>query len=280
MRMWGMASGIIALVFAFSACSDVASSASRWVPTTGMRWQYQLQGTVDADVCARTATAGKHDPCVRPQVFDIDLYDKDGTALNTAAVAAIHARDAHAVCYVDAGTWENWRPDASKFPAAALGKSNGWPGEKWLDIRRIDDLKPILNARVAKCASAGFDAVDFDNVDGYTNDTGFPLSAADQLTFNRALSDLAHNRGLSVGLKNDLDQLGDLQTAFDFAVNEQCFQYNECNRYDGWVTAGKAVVELEYRASPKKFCLDAAANGRDAMKKKQNLLAKPWAPCR
>jgi hypothetical protein len=279
MRTWWGIVAALALVLVFTGCSEVATSASRWVPTQGMRWQYQLQGDVDTDVCARTATAAKNDPCVRPQVFDIDLYDKDGTSLNTAAVAAIHARDAHAVCYVDAGTWENWRPDANKFPANVLGKSNGWPGEKWLDIRRGDVLMPILNARVAKCANARFDAVDFDNVDGYANDTGFPLTEADQLTFNRALARAAHARGMSVGLKNDLEQLDDLKADFDFAVNEQCFQYNECDRYDGFVAAGKAVVEIEYQASPKKFCVDASQHGRDAMRKKKNLLAKPWAPC-
>ena len=135
----------------------------------------------------------------------------------------IHARLAHAVCYVDAGTWENWRPDAARYPKQLLGKGNGWPGERWLDIRATKVLLPLIDARVAKCAKAGFDAVDFDNVDGYANTTGFPLTGAAQLTFNKAIAGLAHKRGMSVGLKNDLDQLGALRTSFDFAVNEQCF---------------------------------------------------------
>jgi len=280
MRVWGVAA-IIALVLALAGCGEnVATSASRWVPTKGLRWQYQLQGDVDTDVCARTATANKNDPCVRPQVFDIDLYAKDGITLNTAAVKAIHARDAHAVCYVDAGTWENWRPDANQFPPDVLGKSNGWPGEKWLDIRRTEVLKSILDARVGKCATAGFDAVDFDNVEGYHNDTGFPLTASDQLAFNRALADTAHAHGVSVALKNDLLQLSDLQTNFDFAVNEDCFRYNECQMYDGWLASGKAVVEVEYTGNAGKVCADAVARGRDAMRKKMNLLPKPWVPCR
>ena len=34
------------------------------------------------------------------------------------------------------------------------------------------------------CARKGFDAVEFDNVDGYQNATGFPLSGADQFRYN------------------------------------------------------------------------------------------------
>ena len=141
-------------------------------------------------------------------------------------------------------------------------------------------LLPIIDARVAKCASAGFDAVEFDNVDGYTNTTGFALTAADQLMFDESLASIAHSHGLAVGLKNDLDQLGALQPDFDFAINEQCFQYKECSAYAGWLAAGKAVLEVEYGGSAKKYCADAALRGRDAIHKRRNLLATPWAPCR
>jgi len=233
---------------------------------------------VKTAVCAKT-TSAPHGACVHPDVYDIDLYDS-GTTLNGAAVSAIHAQGAHAVCYVDAGTWENGRPDASAYPSIVLGTSNGWPGEKWVDVRRTDVLLPIIDARVAKCATAGFDAVEFDNVDGYTNTTGFPLTASDQLTFDEALGGIAHGHGLSVGLKNDLDQLDAHQSQFDFAINEQCFQYKECSAYAGWLAAGKSVLEVEYGGSAKKYCADAARHGRDAIHKRRNLLATPWTPCR
>ena len=54
--------------------------------------------------------------CVRPDVFDIDLY-VDGQVsgndhtVDTKAVDAIHRRGAHAVCYMSAGTAERFRPD-------------------------------------------------------------------------------------------------------------------------------------------------------------------------
>ncbi len=77
-----------------------------------------------------------------------------------------------------------------------------------------------MAARFDMCRDKGFDAVEADLVDGYARDSGFPLTAADQLTYNRMLADLAHERGLSIGLKNDLDQVADLVDHFDFAINE------------------------------------------------------------
>src|SRR6516162_4234230 len=105
-----------------------AGASTWWVPAQGLRWQYQLQKTVKVGLCSVPVSGG---PCVRPQVYDIDLYANDGVTLNRAAVTAIHAAHARAVCYVDAGTFENWRPDASAYPASVKGRPNGWPGEVW-----------------------------------------------------------------------------------------------------------------------------------------------------
>lgn len=255
-----------------------ASAAGPWIPTQGLRWQYQLQGKLNTTKMCVVPYAGG--ACVRPDVYDVDMYAPDGVTPNSAGVAQVHAAGAKAVCYVDAGSWENFRPDADLFPVAIRGLSNGWPGERWLDIRATDVLLPIMEARVAKCATAGFDAVEFDNVDGYTNDTGLPLTAADQLPFDVALADMAHAHGMSVGLKNDLDQLTQLQNTFDFAINEQCAEYSECSAYDGWTAAGKAVVQFEYKGRAKLYCADAALHDRDTIHKSLKLTAKPWKSCR
>jgi hypothetical protein len=276
-RVRGMMVAAVFLGASLFVTVPMARGNSPWVPTPGLRWQYQLQGSLKTNLCVAPRSGGA---CVRPDVYDVDLYAPDGVTLNSAGVAAIHAVGAHAVCYVDAGTWEDFRPDAGAYPDWVKGRSNGWPGEVWLDIRATGVLLPIIDARVAKCAAAGFDAVEFDNVDGYTNNTGFPLTAADQLTFNEDLANYAHTQGLSVGLKNDLDQLSQLQNVFDFAINEQCAQYKECDAYDGWTSAGKAVVEVEYRARPARYCPSADLHGRDAIQKSLALRAKPWRPCR
>ena len=218
-----------------------------WHPAVGLRWQYQLQGVatyastggINVNISAVPVSGG---PAVRPQVFDIDVYvdqavSGNNNTLNTAAVNAIHANAAKAICYLSAGTWENWRPDASAFPASVLGSKNGWPGEKWLDIRQTSVLLPIMEARVQKCQQAGFDGVEFDNVDGYANRSGFPLTANDQLVYNASLANMAHRYGMTAALKNDLGQTTDLKPYFDYAVNEQCFQYRECDYPPpGWST--------------------------------------------
>lgn len=97
-----------------------------------------------------------------------------------------------------------------------------------------------------------------DNVDGFANDTGFDLTASDQLAFNRFLASEAHERNLAIGLKNDLAQVADLVGDFDFAVNEQCHEYDECVTLAPFVDADKPVFNAEYddtlRQNPGPMC--------------------------
>jgi hypothetical protein len=121
------------------------------------------------------------------------------------------------------------------------------------------------------CRDKGFDAVEPDNMDGYRNRTGFPLTAADQLRYNRLIARLAHERGLAVGLKNDLDQIPELVGDFDFAVNEQCAQYRECDALTPFVEAGKAVFHVEYEVSTRSFCPEARRLRLSSMLKRYEL---------
>lgn len=174
--------------------------------------------------------------------FDVDLWDN----LESGLVARLHAKNKKVICYFSAGSGEDWRPDYASIPAAALGKGlDGWPGEKWLDTRS-DGLRTIMKARLDKAKAAGCDGVDPDNVDGYANDSGFPLTADTQLDYNRFLAREAHARGLAVGLKNDVEQVEALVSSFDFAVNESCFQFNECDAVAAFVAANKSVLNIEY----------------------------------
>lgn len=268
------------------------SGSSCWHPTLNSRWQYQLQGVqafastggIDVNIASAPFTGG---PAVRPSVFDIDLYVDPAIAgnastLNTAAVNAIHGNGGRAICYVSAGTFEPWRPDASSYPDSIKGRSvSGFRDEKWLDIRQTGVLFSILDARVAKCAQAGFDGVEWDNVDGFSNRTGFPLTAGDQRFYDESLANMAHAHGLTVALKNDVEQLADLGAYFDYAVNEQCQQYNECGAYATNFTGhGKAVFQVEYKLGLTKFCPQANAENRNAIKKTYDLFDTPWIACR
>jgi hypothetical protein len=183
------------------------------------------------------------------------------------------------VCYVNAGAYEAWRPDAPKFPRDVIGTPLAdWRGEAWLDIRRLDVLEPIMAARLDLCRDKGFDAVDPDNVDGYRQDTGFPLTADDQLRFNRTIARLAHERSLGVGLKNDLEQVEELVADFDFAVNESCVDQGECELLRPFVDAGKAVLHVEYELSTAEFCDVTASMGFSSIRKPRDL-SSPREAC-
>jgi hypothetical protein len=230
-----------------------AGGGAAWTPTPGMTWQWQLTGTVDQSVDAT--------------MFDVDLFD---TPAET--VSSLHAAGRRVICYVSAGTFESWRPDASLFPASVKGNAvSGFQDEKWLDIRRWSVLQPILEARMDLCTSKGFDGIELDNVDGYTNRTGFPLTAAEQLAFNRDLASSAHARNLSVALKNDIDQVPDLVGQFDWALNEQCFEYGECSALQPFVEAHKAVFNVEYNLATASFCPQAETLGFSSMRKHLSL---------
>ncbi len=228
-------------------------------PPLTASWSYQLQG--------RLRITGA-------RVYDVDAFDTPASF-----VARLHRSRRYAICYVDAGTWEDWRPDRRRFPASVLGRDNGWPGERWLDIRRTDVIIPIMRDRIAKCRRKGFDAVEPDNVDGYANETGFPLTARDQLRYNRRLARLAHDAGMAVGLKNDLDQVPALHNAFDFAVVEQCFQYDECGKTRPFRRARKPVFAVEYELPPAKFCKRAGRQRINAVHARADL-DRPSTTCR
>jgi hypothetical protein len=241
------------------AAAHAGKRPTIWVPQPRTTWQWQLTTPVDPDV--------------RAKMFDIDLFEN-----SAAVVASLHRRGARVICYLDAGTYENFRPDAGRFPKSVLGAPNGWPGERWLDIRQRGALAPIMLARFLQCRRKHFDGVEADNVDGYSNRTGFPLTAADQLSYNRWLAFTAHRLGLSIALKNDTDQIRQLEPSFDYALDEQCFQYDECSKLRPFAQAHKAVFEVEYNLPTSRFCAQASADGFMSMRKRLNLGASR-TPC-
>ena len=206
-----------------------ASTANWWIPPPNATWQWQL---TDQPV----------DQSFNVDIYDIELFDNDASV-----VSALHAQGRKVICYVSVGTREDWRPDKDQFPSDLIGNDyKEWEGEKWLDIRQIDRLAPILRARLDQCKAKGFDAVEPDNIDGYTNDSGFPLTEADQRKFNIWIAQEAHARGLSIGLKNDPEQAAVLEPYFDWALTEDCFDMGWCEQLLPFIRAGKAVFAAEY----------------------------------
>lgn len=276
-------------------------------PPPDARWQYQLEskggepssGGIDVDICAAALLGGPD--CVRPTVIDFDLYrEEPGDTVNdepnVAAVRALHARGGYAVCYVDAGSIEVFRPDYPRFRRwhrrhgrLLLGRpfSARFPDKYWANIggrRQRAFLLRMMERRTAKCARAGFDAIEFDVVNAWsegTKVTGWKISARDQLAYNRALARIGHRHGLAVGLKNDGDQIDELVRHFDFAINEECFAYEECESLRAFRAAGKPVYTAEYELAPAKFCATARRLGLNSIKKARDfsLFARPYIPC-
>ena len=236
------------------ACAPPLQVQGWWVPAPMSSWQWQLQGTVSTAVVA--------------SVFDVDGFD-----VPAATVATLHGQGKKVICYISAGSWEDWRSDAGAFPESVKGSNNGWDGEKWLDIRQIAILAPIMTARMDMCVAKGFDALEPDNIDGYANNSGFPLTAADQLAYNRWLATEAHARGLGIGLKNDLDQVAALVPDFDFLIVEQCYQYQECGLTAPFRDAGKAIFAAEYRDKVPGKCANAVTRGMSLIEKRSSLNA-------
>ncbi|MET9466284.1 endo alpha-1,4 polygalactosaminidase [Streptomyces sp. NPDC006544] len=232
--------------------SPAPAPGELWRPAPGVGWQWQLTGKLDTSVKAA-------------------VYDVDGFTTTKEQVAELKRAGRRTICYLSTGAWEDFRPDAGAFPPELRGKGNGWEGERWLDVRRLAELEPLIAKRFDMCRDKGFDAVEPDNMDGYQNESGFPLTADDQLKYNRLIAKLAHDRGLSVGLKNDLDQVPELVGEFDFAVNEQCMQYDECEKVAPFVKAGKAVFHVEYEIPIGRWCPRAREAKLSSLQKKYEL---------
>ncbi|KAI8850463.1 glycoside hydrolase superfamily [Chytridium lagenaria] len=204
-----------------------AQSTSWWKPEIGQSLQWKLAGTLS-------------------YTFEAAIYDSDLD--NGFDVSQVHAAGRKAVCYINVGSLEddpNFRPDFSSFPSSILGeKYPGWD-ERFIDIRSATARSLIL-ARLQRAAQAGCDAVEPDNTDTYTEQTGFPLTSLDALDYIKWIAGEAHGLGMGVALKNGVSLVaehGELIDAVDFAL--------------GFIDAGKPVFEAEY--------LDVGEGGCDAI---------------
>jgi Glycoside-hydrolase family GH114 len=250
---------------------------------------------------------------VAPTVFDIDILQdgkcyspQDYSVLNYAAVQALHVRGARVIGYIDAGTAETWRPDFPEMQAfdqscdgCLFGNPlSSFPDEYWLNINAgVKGINPntgrsettrqfLLDemlSRVKEAKLIGVDAIEFDDVDGYQSHSGLSITAGAQLQYNAALANLAHRVGLSVGLKNDRDQAATLQPYFDFGIEEECWDNEECGAVRAWPSQyGKAIFDVEYGLEPADFCPRSNSPQFDfnSIAKTDDLFDLPYAPCR
>jgi hypothetical protein len=262
----GRSTAFVALVAALAlALAAVPAGATKsaggwWKPPQQLTWFWQLQGKIDNE-------------------HQVAAYDIDGFETEASEVAALHAQGKHVICYIDAGTAEKFRPDYSEFPKSVLGRSNGWPGEKWLDIRKLSTIEPIMAKRFAMCREKGFDAVEPDNIEAFSNKSGFEITPQQQLVYNEWVAEDVHSLGMAVLQKNDGEQTPQLHSYFDGALTEQCNQYEECADFQPYLAAGQPVLNAEYRKRTSQFCASDRAAGIMGARFALSLNGKRFEPC-
>jgi hypothetical protein len=222
---------------------------------------------------------------------DPTVYDIDGILNPASTVAALHARGDRAVCYLEVGSAGDYYTAAQEGTtttyyaqlqaAGDLGAAmQGYP-EYYLDLRSSSTVTIIESMIRQQCAGKGFDAVEPDIDDSYTDSTGFPITEAVNVAFDTTLAGFAHGLGLGWAQKNgdDATFAVALEPTADFVLDEQCFQYSTCGAFAPYSSAGKAVLEVEYSLATSQFCPAANADDYDAMLMNVNL-SGGRQPCR
>jgi hypothetical protein len=241
--------------------SNYTTTGSFWQPPAGATWQIVLDYALN-------------DTSPNVTVYDIDLFDNPNST-----ITSLHALNRSVICYFSAGSYEDWRPDASQFQPSDYSKPlDGWTGEYWLNTQS-SNVRRIMTARLQLAASKGCDGVDPDNIDGYTDNTGFDLTEASAIDYLTFLAEGAHGLNLSLGLKNAAEIVNQTIDMMQWEVNEQCVQYQECDVFQPFIAAGKPVFHIEYpssapdvSASTKKgICDDPTAQGFSTILKDMDL---------
>ncbi|WP_238992344.1 endo alpha-1,4 polygalactosaminidase [Jiangella ureilytica] len=221
------------------------------LPPAGGRFDYQL--------------GGPHPPA-------------PGVVVVARDVTAEPAPGLYNVCYVNAfqtqpGDLDAWTTDHPDLLLRHDGGDDGdgglvtdpdWPGEVLLDTSTAANraaLAEIAGRDLQRCAEAGFDAVEPDNLDSWTRSRGL-LDRADNLAFAALLADAAHDLGLAIAQKNaaELGTAGRDTAHLDFAIAEECEVHAECDDY--LAVYGPHVIEIEYTGDGRAaFAAACAARG-------------------
>lgn len=241
--LWLALPVIVVLVFAVNA----GAASAWWKPPAKPTWYWQLGGTINNN-------------------HAVEIYDTDYEETTKKEVTTLHEKGRHVICYVDVGGAEKYRPDYEQFTklekegVKILGNLvEEWPKERWINIRELKYVEPIMKARLEICASKGFDAVEIDEDEAQLNETGLEITPAQQLAYNKWLAETIHSLGMAAIQKNDPTQTKEQVSLFDGAIVEQCNESKTgetyaCGQYVPYIEAGKPVMNAEYELKKSAFC--------------------------
>ncbi len=241
-----------------------AGASGWWVPPLGNQpWQWELSHPLRLTNARDMGTNDKLPDGQRAPAPVI--YDIDGIINPASTVSALHALGKHVVCYIEVGAAGNYYSAAQEgIPttyyqqfqdAGLLGtKVSGYP-EYYLNIQSPLTVSIIESMIEKQCAAKGFDAVETDIDEEYTNVRG--LTKAEEESYMTTLANYMHGLGLGWWIKNP-DDTGDsyatdMYPLADAVLTEQCNQYSTCGALSAYL-GHKAVFNAEYRLKPKKFC--------------------------
>lgn len=224
--------------------------------TSGVTPEHPVTALGTSSAPSRTATASAFPIPTVGAVFDYQL----GGAYPPGPAVTVVVRDSttqpatglYSICYVNPfqtqpGT--TWPEDLLLHDTTGQRLIDpNWPDEGIVDIstpaqrtRGADLLAPTID----RCHTSGFNAVELDNLDSYTRSQG-RLTPDDALAYATLLVGRAHQHGLAAAQKNtaELAERGQREVGFDFAITEECAQFDECATYTA--VYNDHVLDIEY----------------------------------
>jgi hypothetical protein len=309
------------VIAALGVFAPAAAAATYKLPPTGQdQWYWEISPPSNG-LAGLPSVTGAYPSPGSANIWDTDMFADSNTAGGvptgpSPVVQALHAAGKYSICYVEVGAQQP-EPDSSNFtPADYTNGSNpqttamqGWPGEYWYDIRGFAgyvagdpstltgaavNIAAGLAERIGGCAVEGQDALEPDDLDGYTNPSatgapggGWGLTQADSAGFERWLAYTAHSDGLAIFQKNDPADASADEPLFDGMIIEQCnFYADPCSGSGGdttpYLAAGKPVLNAEYTQDGEataKFCPADTAAGIIGALFDVALGGQTYAPC-
>lgn len=257
--------------------TDDSPDGMWWRPkaSENLKWQWQLQGKIDTTLPV--------------QVYNIDIEVPQET------IDELRSKGIKLICYFSAGTVEDFRDDADQFPLRIIGEQyEDLVDERWVDYAEMDAIAHVMRARLDKCKSKGFDAVEIDNVDAHNYETrdalgnvtnigtSFKMTLDESTEYVLWLADEAHKRGLGIGLKNAEEMVADVVDVVDWMLVEDCYYDSWCMAATAFIDADKPVFMAEYDDLVPDFtpaCELAKSLGYSAIWRDSSLATRLYLAC-